>query len=284
MLAVFNNQNAQDFKKALEKEKNLEKMLSAYESVLVAYSGGVDSTYLLYKAAEVMGREKVLALTVDSELNTSEEVKEAKANAGKIYVKHLVLQIDLLTIGELVENNPQRCYICKSFIYKKLFSVAEEKKYAAVLDGSNAADSSQYRPGLRALQEMNLCSPLLEAGLDKEEIRYLSKQSGLATWNKPSAACLASRLPYGEKITPAKLNRVAAAEKYLRQLGVKGNLRVRNHRNLARIEVGEEDISLLMSHKEPVVNEFSGLGFSYVTLDLCGFVSGSMDRNLNLAD
>jgi len=284
MLAVFNNQDAQGFNKALEKEKNLEKMLSAYESVLVAYSGGVDSNYLLYKAAEVMGRERVLALTVDSELNTSEEVEEAKANANKINVKHLVLQIDLLAIGELAENNPQRCYICKSFIYKKLLSVAEKKNYTAVLDGSNAADASQYRPGLRALQEMGLCSPLLEAGLDKEEIRYLSKQVGLATWNKPSAACLASRLPYGEKITPAKLERVAAAEKYLRQLGVKGNLRVRNHGNLARIEVGKEDISLLMAQKEPLVNELSGLGFSYVTLDLCGFVSGSMDRNLNPSD
>ncbi len=274
---MINNQHQVDLNTALEKEKQLEKKLSALKSALVAYSGGVDSTYLLYKAAEVIGREKVLAVTVHSELNTSEEVEDATAVARDIKANHLVLKINLLDVKEIAENYPERCYFCKNLIYNKLLSIAEKKNYALVVDGSNADDEKESRPGLRALKELGICSPLLGANLNKGEIRFLSKRSGLAAWEKPVAACLATRFPYGEKITTSKLNLVSAAENYLRQLGVSGNLRVRNHRNLARIEVSEDDISLLLSHKKSVADKLSALGFIYVTLDLRGFSSGSMD-------
>ena len=266
--------------KALEKEKCLDKMLEGLESAVIAYSGGVDSTYLLYEAAEVIGSSKVLAITVASELTTPEEVENAKQTAGTMKVAHRRLDINLLSDPELRNNSPQRCYICKKHIYGALLRLAGEDGYETVLDGSNADDTAEYRPGLRALKELKVASPLLEAGLGKQEIRYLSRQAGLPTWDRPAAACLASRFPYGEELNPEGLQNIAAAEKILRQLGVGTNLRVRCHGNLARIEVGRADADLLLGQKDAVVEKLRELGFMYVTLDLGGFQSGSMDRTL----
>ena len=283
-MIMDSNQLNVDIKMALEKEKKLLKLLGSCERALVAYSGGVDSSYLLYKAVQALGRDNVLAVTVQSELSPPEEIEEAAKNALTMNIGHQVLIIDLLKIPGIVENSPERCYICKNYIYNNLRGFAEENNYAVVLDGSNADDKDEYRPGLRALKELGIKSPLVEAGLGKKEIRYLSKQAGLITWDKPAAACLASRLCYGDKITPAKLELVARAEQHLRRLGVKDNIRVRYHGNLARIEIDDKDIDLLISNRELVVNELGKLGFLYVTLDLSGFQSGSMDRMVRYND
>ncbi len=261
------------------KEQALEQRLRKHASAAVAFSGGGDSTYLLFKAAEVLGADRVLAFTVASKLTIPGEAKTAQKAAERMNVAHRLLEVNLLSDPELRGNSPERCYICKKRIYGELLRLAKENRCEAVLDGSNADDTGEYRPGLRALRELNVSSPLLEAQLGKEEIRYLSKQVGLSTWNKPSAACLASRIPYGEELNPEKLEKIAAAEKFLRQVGVVNNLRVRCHGTLARIEVDRNSFDLLQKRSEEIIKKFRALGFTYITLDLDGFQSGSMDRS-----
>ncbi len=265
----------------LAKERSLEKRLMAFSSAVIAFSGGVDSTYLLHKAVEVIGRDRVLAVTVDSELTAPEEKIKAGEAAASINAKHRLIELNLLENLELRKNSPERCYICKKDIYGALLQLAGQRNYQAVLDGSNADDTGEYRPGLQALRELKISSPLLEEGLGKEEIRFLSRQAGLATWNRPSAACLASRLPYGEELVPERLQKIAAAEEFLRQIGIANNLRVRWHGNLARIEVNSEDFQLVLGRRKEIIQKLRSLGFIYSTLDLDGFQSGSMDRTLD---
>jgi len=265
----------------LAKERSLEKRLMAFSSAVIAFSGGVDSTYLLHKAVEVIGRDRVLAVTVDSELTAPEEKIKAGEAAASINAKHRLIELNLLENLELRKNSRERCYICKKDIYGALLQLAGQRNYQAVLDGSNADDTGEYRPGLQALRELKISSPLLEEGLGKEEIRFLSRQAGLATWNRPSAACLASRLPYGEELVPERLQKIAAAEEFLRQIGIANNLRVRWHGNLARIEVNSEDFQLVLGRRKEIIQKLRSLGFIYSTLDLDGFQSGSMDRTLD---
>jgi len=246
--------------------------------VLVAYSGGVDSTFLLRVVLEVLG-ENVLAVTAKSPIHPSSESATAGEMARWLGAKHLFVETDELDDPDFARNPPERCYLCKCWLFAKLQELAEEHSLREVLEGSNYDDLGEYRPGLRALRELGVRSPLAEAGLTKAEIRALSRQMGLPTWDKPAQACLATRFPYGEFLTPEKLGRVEEAEEFLRSLGL-GQLRVRSHGPLARVEVSQEEMSRFLHKASKVVKKLKELGYTYTTLDLEGYRRGSMDELL----
>ncbi len=264
------------------KVKNLEKSLAGFKSAVVAFSGGVDSAFLLFKTLQALGKENVLAVTVHSQLHPESGADRAEKMARTMGAKHLILSLDLLGEAAVAANAPDRCYRCKKIIYSKLLELVGKRGFSILLDGSNADDRVDHRPGFRALQELSIPSPLMEAGLRKDEIRELSRQAGLATWNRPAEACLASRFPYGRAIDSDALRQVEKAEQYLRERGFTGDLRVRHHGDLARIEINRTDFERLLGAREAVLFEFRKLGFLYITLDLDGFTSGSM--NLPLKD
>jgi uncharacterized protein len=250
-------------------------------SVLVAYSGGVDSAFLYKVAFDVLG-EKCLGVTASSESYPKSELTDAREIAKRIGARHKVIKTDELS-NELFANNPQeRCYFCKSELFTRLKEIAAEQHLNYVLDGFNADDMSDFRPGHKAGQELGVCSPLHEAGLTKQEIRDLSKELGLPTWNKPALACLSSRIPYGQRISLEKLMQIEQAELYLRELGF-NQLRVRHHENIARIEVPRADFARITGALvDQIIAKLKELGFIYVTLDLQGLRSGSMNEVFGL--
>ena len=264
------------------KHDRLKELLVGMQRVLVAFSGGVDSTLLLKVAADVLG-ENALAATAVSGTSSRHERQEALRLAAQFGVRHLLVESHELEMPTFVKNPIDKCYICKKHRFSALKILAEKHGCIHVLDGGNLDDQRDFRPGLRALREIGVRSPLFEAEMTKSDIRRLSQQLGLPTWDKPSFACLASRIPYHQRITPEKLHQVDVGEEFLRRLDFSPQLRVRHYGDTARLEIAPDDIRKLATAgiRNQIVDYFKGLGFAFVTLDLEGYSMGSLNRVLN---
>ncbi|MGB2906581.1 MAG: ATP-dependent sacrificial sulfur transferase LarE [Candidatus Aminicenantaceae bacterium] len=264
-----------------EKYDRLKALLQDLGRVLVAFSGGVDSTFLLKVAFDELG-ENVLAVIATSETYPEKEIQEATLLAESMNVRYRIIQSCEMENPDFVANPPDRCYHCKMELFSRMQVIADSENIPYVLDGANFEDTGDYRPGSRAAEELKVRSPLKETGFVKDEIRELSRHLGLPTWNKPAMACLSSRFPYYTRIHSEALGQIAQAEEFLRSLGL-SQLRVRHHETIARIEVPPEDIARLMDPqlREAIVRRLKQLGYAYVTLDLAGYRTGSLNEILS---
>ncbi|MBM7614292.1 ATP-dependent sacrificial sulfur transferase LarE [Alkaliphilus hydrothermalis] len=264
-----------------DKYSKLKEILTGLESVAVAFSGGVDSTFLLKVAHDVL-KDKAIAVTARSSTYPEREFNEATEYAKSFGAKHVVIVSEELDIEGFSKNPVNRCYYCKHELFTKVRTVADEYGIKHVLDGSNLDDLLDFRPGMHAAKELNVVSPLKEAQMTKDDIRQLSKELGIATWDKPAFACLSSRFPYGHEITAPKLKMVELAEQFLLDLGFR-QLRVRHHENIARIEVAKDERVKFFDKDlmDQIGNYFKEIGFDYVTLDLLGYRTGSMNEVLS---
>jgi uncharacterized protein len=261
-----------------DKLSRLEKILTGYGSVLIAFSGGVDSTFLLKAASRVLPKSKLLAVTANSPTYSKEELEFSKKTARCLGVRHRVIRTRELDNAEFTANTPARCYFCKKELFGRLKKMAAGLKLDFVADASNVSDKNDFRPGAKAKKELKARSPLQEAGFTKSDIRHLSRKMGLPTWDKPSLACLASRVPYGTRISRADLSRINKAERFIRSLGFK-QVRVRHYGDLARIEVEKKDINnLIAKHASHLAHHLKQLGYKYITIDLEGYRTGSLNE------
>ena len=279
MSEILNNNHIEGTIGLPEKLERLKGLLKSYGSVVIAYSGGVDSTFLLAVAHEVLG-DGAVAVTIKSDVVPEIEVGETIDFCKEREIQRIEIPVNCFDIEGFADNRPERCYICKKSIFTQVLNTAKGLGIVVVAEGSNVDDGGDYRPGMKAIEELGVKSPLREAGLTKKEIRILSKEMGLPTWAKPSFACLASRFAYGDTITPEKLKLVEGAEQILRENGFK-QFRVRMHGdNLARIEVTEEELDKLYNMKEEIYTQLRSLGFIYITMDLKGYRTGAMNETL----
>jgi len=261
-----------------EKLERLEEYLTNLEKLAVAFSGGVDSTFLLKVAHMILG-DNVVAITVNGAIHPGWEIESSKEIASRIGVRQILLDMDIFKNENIVTNPPDRCYHCKMAIFSMIKKTAKSYGIDNVADGSNIDDAGDYRPGMRALKELGILSPLRDAGLGKEEIRILSKELGLPTWDKPALSCLATRIPYNTRITEETLSMIEAGEDFLRGLGF-SQIRLRHLGNLAKIEVPPEDMMRLLGLREMVVKKLREIGYTYITMDMEGYNMGSMNRTI----
>jgi len=264
------------------KFRRLKNILKKMGSVAIAFSGGADSTFLVKVARDTLGRHNVLAVTASSETYPRSELGDSKKLAKLIGVRHIIIKTEELKDANFRANSPKRCYFCKGELFDKLLRIAREKGLKKVCDAFNYDDIKDLRPGRRAARERQIGSPLKEARLTKEDVRALSRRLGLPTWNKPAYACLASRIPYYERITKSKLKTIEAAEDILREKFEFRQVRVRRHGDIARIEVAPDEINKFFEDglRKDIVKKFNDIGFKYVTVDLKGYRTGSMNEVL----
>lgn len=263
-----------------EKCSYLQKLMEkdTQENVVVAFSGGVDSSLLLKTACinAVKNGTKVFAVTMHTTLHTMNEIESSKETAGEVGAEHLIISVDELKEAG-IENNPvERCYLCKKYLFQKMKDKAESLGVKIILDGTNEDDLHMFRPGLRALKELEIKSPLAESNFSKTDVRKLAEEYGLSVSKKPSTPCLATRFPYGSRLSYEEMKKVEKGEDFLKNLGLY-NVRLRVHNDIARIEVDKEDIVKIVVYKEAIISYLKELGYRYITLDLEGFRSGSMD-------
>ena len=264
----------------IEKKVQLFKMIDEYavQDVMVAFSGGVDSTMLLKlccEAAKKTGKQ-VYGVTMQTKLHPVREMEEAGAACNEIGATHMVIKIDELQEAGIMNNPINRCYLCKKYLFLRLRREAERLGISIIMEGTNEDDLHVYRPGIKALRELEIISPLAQAGLTKQEVRMLAAEFGLSVASKPSAPCLATRFPYGTELTYEKMAQVEKGETYLKEMGLH-NVRMRVHDEIVRIEVNQEEFPVIMAHQEEIAGYLKQLGYVYITLDLEGFRSGSMD-------
>jgi uncharacterized protein len=264
----------------LEKKlRELEEIISPYGSALVAFSGGVDSSLALAVTVRALPGGKVLAVTSNNETYLPSELDLARDFAASLGVEHLVVNTRELDDPNYASNPANRCYFCKSTLYSDLAKIAAKKGYSCVIDGANKDDEDDYRPGRKAARELGVVSPLSLTGMSKDKVREVARYLRLPSWDKPALACLSSRFPYGQEITPEKLAQVARAEEFLRSRGY-GQVRVRHHGEIARLEVGPEEMERAFREREEISAELKAAGFLYVTLDLAGYTPGSLNAAL----
>jgi len=266
-----------------QKLDRLKEILRDMGTILVAYSGGVDSTFLAVTAHEVLGKNS-LAVFAASPVAPPMEKEEAAALAQNIGLRFKIIDSNEMSNPDFVSNPPERCYYCKRELFSELKPIAKAEGLKWIADGTNADDLSDFRPGRKASAEAGIRSPLLEAGLTKAEIRQLSHARGLPTWDRPASPCLASRIPYGTPVTAETLNKIARGEQYLHSLGIR-ELRLRHHGDIARIELDPEDMAKIITPeiRQDIVTHLKALGYKYVALDLTGYRIGSLNEVLNLA-